>query len=110
MFVVQQISLTSNPKQETINMNINVTVSVQGKVQGVGYRNFVLMAANICGVRGWVRNELDGTVTAELEGTQALVDEMIEKCYQGPMFSKVTKIDVRQGEIKNFKHFEVIRL
>jgi acylphosphatase len=91
-------------------MNINVTVSVQGKVQGVGYRNFVMMAANISNIKGWVRNEMDGTVTAEFEGTQALVDEMIEKCYQGSMFSRVDKIDVRQGEIKNFKHFEIIRL
>ena len=38
------------------------------------------------------------------------LDEMIEKCYQGSMFSRVDKIDVRQGEIKNFKHFEIIRL
>ena len=68
-------------------MNINVTVSVQGKVQGVGYRNFVMMAANISNVKGWVRNEMDGTVTAEFEGTQALVDEMIEKCYQGSMLN-----------------------
>ena len=91
-------------------MKINVTVSVHGRVQGVGFRNFVMMAANISNVKGWVRNELDGTVTAELEGTQALVDEMIEKCYQGSILSRVDKIDIRQGTVKDYTFFEIIRL
>ena len=91
-------------------MVINATISVSGRVQGVGYRNFVQMAANVLGIKGWVRNEMDGTVTAEVEGQQAIVDEMIEKCYQGSTMSRVVKIDIRQGEIKNHKDFKVLRL
>ncbi|MFM7022851.1 MAG: acylphosphatase [Flavobacteriales bacterium] len=91
-------------------MIINAMISVKGRVQGVGYRNFVHMAANVLGVRGWVRNELDGTVSAEIEGQQAVIDEMIEKCYQGSTLSRVDKIEIRQGTIKNHKDFKVIRL
>ena len=91
-------------------MVINATISVSGRVQGVGYRNYVHMAANVLGIKGWVRNELDGTVTVEMEGQQAVVDEMIENCYHGSTLSRVDKIDIRQGEVKKLKDFKIIRM
>ncbi|MBT9253234.1 MAG: acylphosphatase [Brockia lithotrophica] len=41
---------------------------IVGRVQGVGYRAFVLREATRRGITGWVRNEPDGTVTAEVQG------------------------------------------
>ena len=42
---------------------------VHGRVQGVGFRYTVTQAANALGLTGWVRNERDGSVTTELQGS-----------------------------------------
>ena len=41
-----------------------------GRVQGVGFRYLTRRAAELIGVTGWVRNELDGSVTMEIQGTE----------------------------------------
>ena len=43
-------------------------VVVEGRVQGVGYRDFTRRAAERLGVAGWVRNRRDGAVEALLSG------------------------------------------
>lgn len=42
-----------------------------GRVQGVGFRYTAIRAANSLGVSGWVRNERDGSVTVEAQGSDA---------------------------------------
>lgn len=70
-----------------------VRVTVNGVVQGVGFRYFVLERAQSLGVTGWVRNLRDGRVEAELEGPQGLVNMMIEAMREGPTFSHVTSLN-----------------
>ena len=41
-----------------------------GEVQGVGFRWICRQSASACGVTGWVRNEYDGSVTLELQGSE----------------------------------------
>ena len=48
-----------------------------GAVQGVGLRYRARHAAAAFGVTGWVRNEYDGTVTLELQGTEDRIDEVV---------------------------------
>ena len=45
-----------------------------GRVQGVGFRYLTRRAADLIGVIGWVRNERDGSVTLEIQGTEEQVD------------------------------------
>ena len=45
-----------------------------GRVQGVGFRYLTRRAADLIGVTGWVRNERDGSVTLEIQGTEEQVD------------------------------------
>ena len=45
-----------------------------GRVQGVGFRYLTRRAADLIGVTGWVRNEADGSVTLEIQGTEDQVD------------------------------------
>ena len=45
-----------------------------GSVQGVGFRYLTRRAADLIGVTGWVRNERDGSVTLEIQGTEEQVD------------------------------------
>ena len=48
-----------------------------GWVQGVGFRYRACHAAEAVGATGWVRNDFDGTVTMEIQGTEAQIDRVI---------------------------------
>ena len=74
-----------------------VDVRVQGRVQGVSCRYYAQREAGRLGVRGWVRNEPDGSVAAHLEGEPDAVDAMVAWCRQGPIGSRVTNVAVREG-------------
>lgn len=51
----------------------------RGEVQGVGFRYRMTYLARSLGVTGWVRNEYDGSVTAELQGREEQIDRIIRK-------------------------------
>ncbi|MBR3551789.1 MAG: acylphosphatase [Clostridia bacterium] len=48
-----------------------------GLVQGVGFRWRAVHAANAVGATGWVRNDFDGAVSMEIQGTEAQIDQVI---------------------------------
>ena len=54
-----------------------------GGVQGVGFRWRALQAAKLYGLTGWVRNDWGGTVSMELQGTQAQIDRVLQALEQG---------------------------
>ncbi len=60
-----------------------------GRVQGVGFRMFVQQHAIELGVTGWVRNMEDGSVTMELQGTQAQIDALSHAIRKGNLFIRV---------------------
>jgi acylphosphatase len=66
---------------------------VRGRVQGVGFRNFVKREAERLGVRGWVRNLDDGTVEAWARGTRAELDLLQGRLWEGPRWSEVRGVD-----------------
>ncbi|QBS37682.1 acylphosphatase [Thermaerobacter sp. FW80] len=74
-----------------------VEVTVHGQVQGVGYRAFARSRALALGLRGWARNEPDGTVTVLAEGERAALDAFIEALRQGPPAAQVQGLEVRWG-------------
>ena len=53
---------------------IRQRIVFRGRVQGVGFRYRARMAAAQIGVTGWVRNNPDGTVTMEIQGTEEQID------------------------------------
>jgi acylphosphatase len=67
---------------------------ISGRVQGVGFRDWLVKAARRVGLLGWVRNRLDGTVEAHVEGQQAQIDDLVKACRYGPMLAQVTGVDV----------------
>lgn len=69
---------------------------VSGRVQGVGYRYAMTVAARAMDVVGWVRNRRDGTVEAVVQGDNASVDAMLEWCRRGPPGSRVTGLAARE--------------
>ena len=86
-----------------------VKVIIYGKVQGVGFRNFVFLHAKKLNIRGYIKNNPDGTVEAVFEGDEDNINKMIELCKRGPERARVDKIDIKDIEINNYQDFKIIR-
>ncbi|MET0811744.1 MAG: acylphosphatase [Microbacterium sp.] len=84
-----------------------VHVVVRGTVQGVGYRYTMRMIAREAGVTGWVRNLRDGSVEAEVEGTDAQVDEVLTWMAAGPPGAQVDSATVMDAAPAADSSFEV---
>ena len=72
---------------------------ISGRVQGVGYRDWVLRTARNLGLRGSVRNRTDGSVEALIAGEEAAISAMIEACRRGPASARVDNVDVRPADV-----------
>ena len=71
---------------------------VEGGVQGVGYRVFVVRTAGALALHGWVRNRFDGSVEVMAEGERGKLEQLLEYLRQGPRGARVDAIDVQWGE------------
>ncbi|HEX5616224.1 MAG TPA: acylphosphatase [Acidimicrobiia bacterium] len=72
---------------------VRVRVHVQGRVQGVWFRESCRREAEAVGVSGWVRNLGDGRVQAELEGPPAAVARVVAWCREGPSRARVDGVE-----------------
>ncbi len=67
-------------------------VSIQGRVQGVGYRASFSARAISLGVKGWVRNRSDGSVEAWVCGASEAVEALTAWAHQGPPLARVLHV------------------
>jgi acylphosphatase len=88
-------------------MIIHLAIHVTGKVQGVFFRASTREKATSLGIKGYVRNEWDGSVYIEAEGEQDTLNKLIAWCKQGPPHAVVEKVEVIEGKVKNFVRFEI---
>lgn len=79
---------------------------VNGRVQGVFFRDSTREAAENEGVSGWVANRGDGAVEAVLEGPPAAVEAVVEFCRMGPVSADVTSVDVTEEEPEGLSGFQ----
>ncbi|MEK7389968.1 MAG: acylphosphatase [Elusimicrobiota bacterium] len=68
---------------------------VLGQVQGVGFRWFARETASTLGLSGWVRNREDGSVEAEVEGTQRSLNEFVKRLREDHPSARVDSIEMR---------------
>jgi len=66
---------------------------VRGRVQGVGFRYFVLRRARERDVAGWVRNREDGAVEGEAAGAPAALASFIAELRRGPRGARVDSVE-----------------
>jgi len=83
-------------------------VTVQGRVQGVGFRWHARRRAQQLGVMGWVRNTATGSVEAHLEGEGEAVDALLEWLAVGPAAAHVTRLDEVPTDPIQAEEFQVI--
>ena len=66
---------------------------MNGRVQGVGYRYFVLREAQALGVNGYVRNLPDGSVEVVAEASPATLRILADRLAEGPSFAEVSSVE-----------------
>jgi acylphosphatase len=89
-------------------MEVRAEIVVNGLVQGVGYRYFVVREAKKMGLKGFTQNLYTSEVLTVVEGERAIVEEIIKKLRVGPSHASVKSCKVDWQETKNeFTDFEV---
>jgi acylphosphatase len=68
--------------------------TVVGRVQGVGFRYFVLREAMGLGLSGWVANTANGSVRCVAEGSRDQLERLLERLGEGPVAAVVDRVSV----------------
>ena len=76
----------------------SLLVSITGRVQGVSFRYWTERQAKALGLRGWVRNEPDGSVAALISGRDDAVARMLALLETGPAAARVDKVAARPAD------------
>ena len=71
---------------------------IEGRVQGVGFRDFVMHEAGARKLPGWVRNRSDDSVEVLVSGAKAEVEALIAACQRGPAAAQVNHCDLSPTE------------
>jgi acylphosphatase len=71
---------------------MRLDATIIGRVQGVGFRYFVLREAMELGLEGWVANTADGSVRCVAEGPRARLDTLLELLREGPPSAIVERV------------------
>ncbi|MBS4035055.1 MAG: acylphosphatase [Ignavibacterium sp.] len=83
-------------------------IIVNGLVQGVGFRYFVIRHAQKLGLKGYTKNLFSGEVLTEVEGDEGLIHELIKELKVGPSHAHVKNCVVEWNEYQNeFNSFDV---
>lgn len=79
---------------------------VRGRVQGVWFRESMRREAEALGVAGWVRNRMDGSVEAFVEGRAAAVEALVRWAWRGPEAAQVADVEVSEAPAQGHARFE----
>lgn len=71
---------------------------IAGRVQGVGYRDWMVREAGRLGLSGWVRNRPDGKVEAVIGGAEPAVEALLTLVRRGPVLARVDAVEERFWE------------
>jgi acylphosphatase len=80
-------------------------VVARGRVQGVWFRESMRREAERLGIHGWVRNRLDGSVEAVVQGSPEAVDAIVAWARRGPEAADVESLEVSEAH-GGFERFE----
>jgi acylphosphatase len=87
--------------------NIRAHLVIEGRVQGVFFRDSTRREAAVLGLKGWVKNRFDGSVEVVAEGPRDKVEQLVQWCHHGPPASRVTGVhridEDHTGEFESFR-------
>ena len=96
------------PPDDTAETLVRRRVVVTGRVQGVWFRDTCRQVATGLELRGWVRNNTDGTVELVAEGLPDHVAELVDWCHEGPPRANVTDVRTMDEPVAGESPFYVV--
>ena len=91
-----------------INSLVTRQITISGRVQGVGFRNWVKKNCANLSLVGNVRNTPDMTVEVVITGPKVHLDKFCDKCQSGPILAQVESVNTRAIDLKEFSSFKII--
>lgn len=88
-------------------MKKTASITVSGRVQGVGFRYYTKKKATECNVSGFVQNKSDGSVYIEASGETLDIETFIDWCKRGPSWARVSEIKISEFPYKAWSTFEI---
>lgn len=87
-----------------------VTRSVRftGRVQGINFRRSVMREALAIGVRGWISNQPDGSVTGIFAGEESNVENLIRYCLTGIPLARIDTHEIHNSAEEEFDTFRIL--
>ncbi len=83
-------------------------ITVYGRVQGVGFRYYTYKKAHMLGIKGFVRNEPDGTVYIEaVAPNERNMETFIDYIKRGPSLANVENVVVSDIPVQNYNDFKI---
>ena len=86
---------------------IHYRIYIYGRVQGIFFRDFLRKEARYLGIKGFVKNELDGSVYVEAEGEYDQMKEFLKSCKRGPGIAAIDKVEFEEDELKYYHTFDI---
>ncbi len=81
---------------------------IRGRVQGVFFRAYTRDKAHQLGLTGWVRNNWDGTVECQAQGSEQSISEFVSFLHEGSPSSRVDAVEIHKiTPDPNLKRFEI---
>jgi len=87
----------------------SISITVEGLVQGVFYRQSTKVKAVESGITGEIKNKPDGTVHIIATGTETQLEKLIQWCKKGPEMAIVTDVKVEKIPTQTFKGFSIVK-
>ncbi len=85
----------------------HLNIRILGRVQGVGFRHSARSVARFYNIRGFARNDIDGSVYIEAEGEDESLRKFTDWCRKGPGGGKVDELVISEGNSRGFESFEI---
>jgi acylphosphatase len=98
---------TTYESQKSCRM-VHNTITISGRVQGVGFRYTAREAANSLQITGFVRNMADGSVSIAAEGTNENMAAFLAWCQEGPPRSRIDHVAVMEGPLVGYTEFLIV--
>ena len=83
-------------------------ITISGRVQGVGFRNWVKKNCTNLSLVGNVRNTLDMKVEVITTGCNENLDKFCDKCQSGPTLAEVDSVNIKAINLKEYSSFKII--
>ncbi len=82
-------------------------ITINGRVQGVGFRYHTQKTALQYNIKGFVKNQPDGSVYIEAEGDETDMERFLIWCYEGPAWARVDDVKIQNSPVQKFTDFSV---